>query len=160
VRDFVALELEQVDGVHPGRTVVADQVLHHHQVFPVDDPPGVEDESSRVLAPPFPEVLHAFEPLTGLGKLQHGVVVVDLVGDVLVAPRVVPVAFERDHEISVVEHCSPRHLGVSNLALERLGREGRQRMWVPKPARISYPRPAVSTSTRVVRRTWAACSGS
>jgi hypothetical protein len=44
----------------------------------------MELESGRVLSPPFPEVLHAFEPFSGLGKLKHSVVVVDPVGDVLI----------------------------------------------------------------------------
>ena len=81
------------------------------------DPAGVEREVSRVLAAPLPEVLNAFEPLTGLGKLQHSVVVLDLVGDVLVLARVVPVAFESEHEAFLVEHYSPPDIGGSNLAV-------------------------------------------
>ena len=51
-------------------------------------------EVRRILAPPFPEVLDAFETLTGLRKLEDCVVVVDLVGDVFVFARVLPMAFE------------------------------------------------------------------
>jgi hypothetical protein len=80
---------------------------------------------SRVLAAPFLEVLYAFEPLARLGKLQHGVVVVDLMGDVFIPARIVPVAFESEHEILLVEHHSPPGIGGSNLALEILADEHR-----------------------------------
>jgi hypothetical protein len=65
-----------------------------------------------VLAAPFPEVLHAFEPFTGLGKLQDGVVVVDLMRDVLVPARIVPVAFESEQEVFLVQHHPPPALVV------------------------------------------------
>ncbi|WP_458781244.1 hypothetical protein [Arthrobacter sp. D3-16] len=58
--------------------------LHHHEVGTVGDPAGVELQFRRVPPPPFAEVLHAFETFAGLGKLEHGVVAVDLVGDVFV----------------------------------------------------------------------------
>jgi hypothetical protein len=80
----VASELHQVNGVLPRRAVIADEVLDNHQVVAVSDTSGMELESGRVLSPPFPEVLHAFEPFSGLGKLKHSVVVVDPVGDVLI----------------------------------------------------------------------------
>jgi hypothetical protein len=32
VRDLIVTELEQVDGVHPWRAVVADEVFDHRQV--------------------------------------------------------------------------------------------------------------------------------
>jgi hypothetical protein len=117
VRDFVAPELEQADAIHPRRAVVADEVFTHPQVVAVGDPAGVHTQVSRVLAAPFPEVLYAFEPLTGLGKLQHGVVMVDLMGDVLVRARIVPVAFESEHEVFLVEHHSPPGIGGSNLVV-------------------------------------------
>jgi hypothetical protein len=72
----------------------------------VGDPAGVEREVSRVLATPLPEVLNAFEPLSGLGKLQHSVVVVDLVGDVLIRCGIGPVAFELGANRRVV-HVKP-----------------------------------------------------
>jgi hypothetical protein len=37
-------------------------------------------------------------------ELQHGVVVVGLMRDVLVPARIVPVAFESEHEVFLVEH--------------------------------------------------------
>ena len=89
-------ELEQAHGIHPRRAVVADEVFTHHEVVAVGDPAGVHPQVSRVLAAAFPEVLYAFEPLTGLGKLQHGVVVVDLMGDVLIPACIVPVALESE----------------------------------------------------------------
>ncbi len=40
----------------------------NHEVVAVGDPAGVHAQVSRVLAAPFPEVLYAFEPLTGWGS--------------------------------------------------------------------------------------------
>jgi hypothetical protein len=129
VRDLIATELEEVDGVHPWRAVVADEVFDHRQVIAVGDPAGVEREVSRVLATPLPKVRNAFEPLTGLGKLEHSVVVIDLVSDVLVSARIVPVAFESEHEVFLVEHHSPPGIGGPNLAMEILGDEDGGAAW-------------------------------
>jgi hypothetical protein len=84
--------------------VVADEVFDHHQIVAVSDPAGVERDASSVLPTPLPEVLHPFEPLTRLGKLQHRIVVVDLMRDVFVHARIVPVALESEHEVFLVEH--------------------------------------------------------
>jgi hypothetical protein len=44
----------------------------------------LEGHRRRIPASPLLEVGHALEPLAGLRKLEDGIVVVDLVGDVLV----------------------------------------------------------------------------
>ena len=71
------------------------------------DPAGVELELCRVLPAPFAEVRHAFEAFAGLGKLEHGVVMVDLVGGVLVLACVIPVTPESLQEFGFLEHFSP-----------------------------------------------------
>lgn len=48
------------------------------------DSSGVELELRWVLPSPFSEVFHAFETFAGLRELKHGVVVVNLVGNVFV----------------------------------------------------------------------------
>jgi hypothetical protein len=58
----------------------------------------------RVLPPPLLGALHPLEPLSGLGELQDGVAVVDLVGDVLVLAGVLPVTLEGGQESGFVEH--------------------------------------------------------
>jgi hypothetical protein len=55
----------------------------------------MELESRRIRSAPFPEVLHAFKPFSGLGELEHSVVVVDLVGDILILAGVIPVTLQR-----------------------------------------------------------------
>ena len=63
------------------------------------DPAQVELEICGVLPAPLSEVLHAFEPFAGLRELEHSVVVVDLVGDVLVLAGVLPVTLQRVQEV-------------------------------------------------------------
>jgi hypothetical protein len=54
----------------PDAAVAPGQPRHrpNHEVVAVGDPAGVHAQLSRVLATPFPEVLYAFEPLTGWGS--------------------------------------------------------------------------------------------
>jgi hypothetical protein len=51
----------------------------------VVDPPNVELQVCGVLATPLPEVAHTLEPLARLRELEHSVVVVDLMRDVLIS---------------------------------------------------------------------------
>ncbi len=64
----------------------------------VSDSSRVELEPRGVLAPPFAEVRHAFEPFAGLGELEHSVVVVDLVSGVLCCSSIhcCPIKSSRD----------------------------------------------------------------
>lgn len=78
--------------------------FHYHKIVAATDPRRVEREVSWVVPRPPSEVLHPFEPLTRLGKLQHRVVVVDLMRDVFIPARLIPVALESEHEILLIEH--------------------------------------------------------
>jgi hypothetical protein len=70
-------------------------------------PAPAPDQPIRSTRGDNPPVLHAFEALAGLGKLEHGVVMVDLVGDVLVFACVIPVTPESLQEFGFLKHFSP-----------------------------------------------------
>ena len=65
---------------------------------------GCALERCRVLLAPGQEVLHTFETLPGLRELQHRVVMVDLVGDVVVLALVLPMTSQGAHQCGLVEH--------------------------------------------------------
>ncbi len=71
--------------VVPRPTVVATPHLHDPEVVHAPHAEDLQLDLRRVDPPPFPEVLHALEPLARLGELQDRVLVVDLIRPVLVA---------------------------------------------------------------------------
>ena len=81
----LAVELEQADAHHPRAAVVAGRHLSHPHVAGAADAADAELDGHRVLLAPLAEVGHPLEALSRLGKLQDGVVVVQLVGALGVA---------------------------------------------------------------------------
>src|SRR6266496_1554587 len=90
--DLVTSEFEDVDAVVPGSAVIPDRVLRHPEVSLASYPSDLELYGGRVALPPGKEVRFPFKPLLGLRELQHRVVMVYLVRNLIVRAFVFPVA--------------------------------------------------------------------
>ena len=83
-RDLVPAELEDVHRRLPLAVAVLDRVLDDPEVTFSAHPTRLERQISGIDPTPFSKVLDAFEAFARLRELEHRIVVVDLVGDVLI----------------------------------------------------------------------------
>jgi len=91
-RDLVASKFEDAAAIIPRSTVIPDLVLRYPQASLASNSHDLELERRRINSSPCEEVGFAFESLTGLWKLQHGIVMVELMTLVYVRRFVFPVA--------------------------------------------------------------------
>jgi hypothetical protein len=84
--------------MYPGRTaVITRRHLDHREIFPDShpaDPVAHFGSLDWVLAAPLGESVATLEALTALGKLQYGVLVIELLGTVDVGARVLKEALD------------------------------------------------------------------
>jgi hypothetical protein len=97
----VGVDLDQIDRIHGRSTVIADEELSHYEVPPSVQAPNLEGEVRWVLSAPFAEVLDALIALIPLRELKDGVIGIDLMCDVLVLTRVLPVALQLGSQFRV-----------------------------------------------------------
>jgi hypothetical protein len=87
-----ASEFQDAASVIPRPAVVPDGDLGNPEITPAAYPSDPELHRSWIDLPPGDEVLFTYKALLGLRELQHGVVVIDFMTDVLVRGFVFPMA--------------------------------------------------------------------
>src|SRR5215472_631177 len=90
--DLVASEFEDAACVVPGSAVIPHGVLRYPEVSPAAYSSDLELQGGRIDLAPSDEVGFPFKALLGLWELQHSVIMIHLVRNLLIGGCVSPVA--------------------------------------------------------------------